>query len=761
MTPKKVIAQNWLCWKAGLAIAVLLTWLAPHTQAASRFDVFLGYDSMLPDHGWFPITCEVQNDGPSYNAVIEVSIQQMGSAQTRRVQVDLPKGTLKRVVIPVFTAALSWNVRLLDEHGRVRSEQTMMQAKILPADLPMVAGLCRTVQGLPTFPQLPGRFQNASMPTAYRAARLEPALFPDNPLPMESIDLLYLNSQKALELSEPQAAAIMAWLQSGGHLVVGVEQISDITGSRWLQSLMPCDLTSAGSLTNHAELEEWLHNWRLDAPRSQVARGPTVIPPRNSGPGRGGPARGANSIMTNAASPLTIQDDPSFDSAPLPYLTGALRDGTVLIGSDDAPLAVTANRGRGRITVLLFSPEREPFISWSNRPLFWAKLAGIPRERFEPGVNNQNMTHMGSDGIFGAMIDSKQVRKLPLSWLLLLLVAYLAVIGPLDQYVLKKLNRQMLTWITFPLYVVAFSGLIYLIGFHLRAGELEWNELNIVDVLSGTERPVLRGETYVSIYSPVNHSYKMESRQPYATLRGEYGATYGVGTHESSEVSVLQTGNNFQAEASVPVWTSQLFVSEWLQGSPQPPLEMTAAKTSSGDWSITVVNNTESELPHAKAVLGGHIFDLGPLAAHQTKATNFNISQGTTAASFSGKYIDSFRNAVNQRHQSFGNNNNNIGDPIEASMAACFLSLAEQPSPQPNQNYYGMPGDFTVYRNLDLGRFANADHAILLAWYPDHSLVDGLNRFQVTRTHRNTLLRLVVPIKTSGAPATPDNNPKT
>ena len=36
------------------------------------------------------------------------------------------------------------------------------------------------------------------------------------------------------------------------------------------------------------------------------------------------------------------------------------------------------------------------------------------------------------------MIDSKQVRKLPLPWLLALLAAYLAVIGPLDQVLAQK-----------------------------------------------------------------------------------------------------------------------------------------------------------------------------------------------------------------------------------------------------------------------------------------------------------------------------------
>ena len=54
------------------------------------------------------------------------------------------------------------------------------------------------------------------------------------------------------------------------------------------------------------------------------------------------------------------------------------------------------------------------------------------------------------------MIDSRQVRKLPVEWLLLLLVVYLIVIGPFDQWWLKKINRQMLTWITFPTYVVLF-----------------------------------------------------------------------------------------------------------------------------------------------------------------------------------------------------------------------------------------------------------------------------------------------------------------
>jgi hypothetical protein len=55
--------------------------------------------------------------------------------------------------------------------------------------------------------------------------------------------------------------------------------------------------------------------------------------------------------------------------------------------------------------------------------------------------------------------------------------------------------------------------------------------------------------------------------------------------------------------------------------------------------------------------------------------------------------------------------------------------------------------NFQVFRSLDLSPFVGADHAILLAWDPDHSLAAALNHFAAKRTHRDTLLRLVVPVK--------------
>src|SRR6476646_8624289 len=101
----------------------------------------------------------------------------------------------------------------------------------------------------------------------------------------------------------------------------------------------------------------------------------------------------------------------------------------------------------------------------------------------------------------------------------------------------------MLTWITFPCYVVFFSLLIYFIGYKLRAGESEWNELHVVDVLASGSKAELRGRTYVSVYSPSNQRYNLDSQQRFATFRSEFS---GWGSPQSGErATVLQNGDTF------------------------------------------------------------------------------------------------------------------------------------------------------------------------------------------------------------------------
>jgi hypothetical protein len=74
-------------------------------RAEVRFDVFLGYDGTVREATWFPITCEIMNSGPAFSGFIEVSPGSYGKGQTQRLPIELPTGTLKRVIIPTFAPA--------------------------------------------------------------------------------------------------------------------------------------------------------------------------------------------------------------------------------------------------------------------------------------------------------------------------------------------------------------------------------------------------------------------------------------------------------------------------------------------------------------------------------------------------------------------------------------------------------------------------------------------------------------------------------
>src|SRR5947209_6847447 len=120
-------------WRAPGAYCVALILLllslvfAPSARAAIQFDVFLGFDGVVSEATWFPVVCEIKNDGPSFVGVIEVESGGFNQSQTRRVVVELPTGTLKRLSIPVFSTSRyqsRWDVRLLDERGKIRAEQT-------------------------------------------------------------------------------------------------------------------------------------------------------------------------------------------------------------------------------------------------------------------------------------------------------------------------------------------------------------------------------------------------------------------------------------------------------------------------------------------------------------------------------------------------------------------------------------------------------------------------------------------------------------
>lgn len=717
-----------------LAAVMVLVGRLP-AAAKIQFDVFAGYGTAGTGHvrtgGWFPIGFEVMNDGPSFEAVVEVSSGQL-SGQTLRMPVELPTNTRKRFVVPVFSTASSLllvEARLLDSAGRVRAEAPQLRLNLVTWEMPMLGALPAAHAGLPSLPT--DRQRRADLQPMVTA--LQPEFFPDNPIALEGLNALYLNSQRALELKEPQANALLAWVFSGGHLIVAVDQPADLNSAPWLRGILPADATGVESRAAADALFRWTamsdfrprHGFEPPTTGLETHGGDSRQPRNNSGDDAHDPYR-------------RLQMDTAFSAAELPVVRLRNRDGRWFVGEQKNPLAVTAGRGRGLVTLLGVNPEREPFKSWKLRPWFFAKLIGV-----SPALLRDDDLNLwggqGIDSVFGAMIETRQIRKLPVGFLLLLLLVYLVVIGPLDRWWLRKINRPMLTWITFPSYVALFSLLIYFIGFKLRSGQREWNELHVVDVIpQAGGQAALRGHSFTSIYSPANDAYRLLVKSPLAGVRAEFGRLTGASL-DSGRISVRVKAIEVEADIFVPVWTSQLNVVEWLDLD-SPPLSATVAPDGKRG-TVRLVNQSQRRIETVWIVdERGYLHRYGELAAGASVDRDLRRTGNgeMPVQNYVLERNSEFQIAVSRRAESFGSNDRaHIDDWPGAAVAASFASYLSMNN--------GESRDFIYPNGFDLTGLVRRGEIIVLAWMPNESVLPPLNQFDVTHQKKGTLFRLVLP----------------
>lgn len=702
-------------------LAGVMFWLAtPLVGFALQFDVFVGYGGAVREVSWFPVTCEIMNDGPAFTGTIEITGTHLGKRQRRQLELELPTNTRKRVMIPVFqgTGGLaSWDGRLYDEKGKLRSEQPGVRVREVAWEGVLMGSLSRTFAGMPKFPDL--REKNSTLqPTV---GRMPVEQFPDNVIAYEGLSALYLNSEQALELNSDQIRALTRWVGIGGHLILAIEQPADILASEWLHPLSPFIPRSVSQVAVGTVFFDWLADGRLETIPSAAAFEARRKVAQASQGGSIGPA--------SVAYPQ-VPRELSFESEVLPIVSGEQLDGDVLLAVDGVPLMISADRGRGKVTVLTFSPEREPFRSWKGRSWFWAKLNGVPPEWFESTRFN-TWGGWSVDGIFGSLIESRQVRKVPVKWLLLLLLVYLVAIGPFDHWFLKRINRQMLTWVTFPAYVVLFSLLIYFIGYRLRSGESEWSEFHIVDVVGGDAQGTLRGRTFASIYSPANRRYPVACQVPGAALRSEYLGATGGG-QEVGDATMQHMDSGLAAELFVPVWISQLYVAEWsLVG--EVPFRVQATRSGTG-YSLQLENRGTRPVESIGVAFGNRFYLLNGCAPGESRTEQLSDQGGEALDRYVSRNARNYRSALDSRRQALGSTVR-IDGLERHSMVSSFVSLFG--SGGESRTFLSPPG-------LDLAEGVRDGELAVLAFYKDFSPIPALNRFEVARSSKSSLWRFSV-----------------
>ena len=681
-------------------LVFICIWLSCNiVNAEVRFDVFMGFSGKARNGEWFPVTVEIENDGPTFSGEIEIKPSSFNE-QSIRYKIELPNNTRKRLSIPVFNNSnYRWNAKLLND-GKVVSKNDNLRIDSIPWFSKLFAAVSDQQSSGPVLPETRFKNNNANRRFSPVVVNIQADIFPDNPVTLHGLSSLYLNSKRAINFRAEQASAVSIWVRSGGHLILGVDQPSDITGTPWLREL----LNTQFGLIQNLEVGPLIRDW-----------------------------------LSNAGYPVGAIDE-EFNTKFLNATPVRLKDGKTLMSFDGETLIANANRGLGQVTILGFNPEQEPIRSWENRAWLWARLADIDSEWFVSEKPPRDYGRMNVDGLYGMMIDSRQVSKLPVIWLILLLITYLVIIGPVDRIWLKRINKQMLTWLTFPIYVIFFSFLIYYIGYRLRAGQLEINELHIVDVLPG-DQVALRGRSYASIYSPSNKDYLMGGSLALGAFRNE-SSSFSNGAGNQPLLIGLSPGK-LEAKARVPIWTSRLFSSEWVSGS-EVNIQASVTKQNNDTYQLEILNGLRKPIVGAAFVaLQRIVYDESiNITPGERGLLELKRSDSKVRDVILG-FSSNIRNSIQSRNRAFGNAELSRMDlGLMNIVTGSFPGMLEL---EGIKQFKKDVNQFDYSGGMDISEYLERDGSVLFVFVEDQSPISSTGLFESKLRKSHSLYR--IPIK--------------
>lgn len=292
----------------------------------------------------------------------------------------------------------------------------------------------------------------------------------------------------------------------------------------------------------------------------------------------------------------------------------------VIVREEEAgPVMLEASYGLGRVVLLCFDLDSAEFAAWKGQDEFWKQTQLLVSPHL-PIAHNENDPNdprrfrgMGRmrggnfqrfDDGFAEPLDMKPEMKRSLErfeeiptvsfgWVMLFLLLFIALVGPLDYLLLKKVFKRLeLTWVTFPIIVVMASVVAYVAAYSLKGEELRVNKIDLIDVDLHQPQQVY-GNSWFTLFSPRAQSYTVgvEPGVGWAgpMAKGEPGPV----------VTLLEGGDNTRRQASqglfrrpyeyaddatglkyvpVPVWSTRSFTASWRapllteEGKSKPPI---------------------------------------------------------------------------------------------------------------------------------------------------------------------------------------------
>ena len=459
-----------------IRLTVLLLIAFSASCRAEFMRVTAGFDGVARTGAWTPITVEFSNpQAGAIEGTLEVA-QGDGSIPVCSTNVNLPANSTK--LYHIYARLREYgDVRLSLRAGdRLLAERRVNLNFAGTADRTIVSvGLRTSALSFLNREQLTSKKPGAGPSTIF-VGSVPAAELPDRPAAYEGVDVLVI-SNLAVSSTNPKAlSAIGMWVASGGTLVVSTGPDYRAYQNEFFDDLLPVRITGAGQISSMSSLE------RL----------------------------GQGAFPAAAVAVATSDPKPGIASK--------------VVLESGIPVYAERAYGAGKVIFLAFDHLSSPFKDWNGQVAFWKIIVSsdpggplvetqgpefFQREMY--GTYNQGQEQKGLVSIVRRNASIKMPAFLTIA---LFLLAYIIVLVPVNYFALHKLRRRELAWITTPAIVCLFTIGAYGIGYTMKGGRLQLNEVTFIQGSSGAR--YASAVTEAAIFSPASRGYDVTLSDPFA-----------------------------------------------------------------------------------------------------------------------------------------------------------------------------------------------------------------------------------------------------
>jgi len=449
-----------------------------------------------------------------------------------------------------------------------------------------------------------------SVERVVRVGLTELAALPDRPTGYRSLNWVVWPDADPSSLTPEQMDALLGWVADGGHLFMSVSDSWRQLMSSPIGDALPARLTALEDTENlNGFLRKFVRRAQSSAPVPFVTMEPKRVAGRKSWTlskledGRAAHMVGTYGLGTVHLVPLSLRSDALRKHVPTELLWRHL----LFL----PPVNSSISLGQGKTGVQEHTME-----GLRSKPVGEAQSLQVPLDlgnalrmtSFKDDMDSGNYMPSEQESVGRALTDIPGVAPLPLSWLFAFAIAYLTMIGPVDYFLLKKLNRQPWTWVTFPLYIAVFSS-VAMVGTSLSKGsQAVLQRLEVVDQLPGS--PWMRGVSRMGIFATGRSDVELNSGFHYG--RVDQGIDDGGFMNQDTVIQGLGPG---RLTWSTQTWTLAFADSDWLAKSEG---RITVVPTSSdpenpgdGDWLVS--NGMKVGLTDCRIFLGDSFIEVADL----------------------------------------------------------------------------------------------------------------------------------------------------